>query len=117
MVPDDQPLPGFIIANPPLQIQTAPGLTGLTGLTPVGPDTTNALGKQLRAVTINETGGPRPGDAASFAFWKNHPDPGAVARRHAGRAAGIITTNLFTRYDPNSPVDLNRTIQRVAPET
>jgi pimeloyl-ACP methyl ester carboxylesterase len=113
------PIPLDYLTNQVPQIQAA---LGLTTLTPTGPDTTNDLGKQLRAVTLNETGGPRPGDKASFAFWKNFlfqiatptvpPSPDDTP----GQRPGKITTNLFTRYDPNSPVDLNRTIQRVAPE-
>jgi hypothetical protein len=104
------------------QVPRIQAALGLTKLVPGGPDTTNDLGKQLRAVTLNETGGPRPGADASFAFWKNFlfqiatpakpPSPDDTP----GQRPGIITTNLFTRYDPNSPVDLNGTIQRVAPE-
>jgi pimeloyl-ACP methyl ester carboxylesterase len=95
---------------------------GLTTLSPVGPDTTNDLGKQLRAITINETGGPRPGAVASFAVWKDflfsiavpatQPSPSDTPAERAGQ----ISTNLFTRYSPNSPVDVNATVQRVAPE-
>jgi hypothetical protein len=44
---------------------------GLSGLTPTGRDTTNALGAQLRSITINATGGPRPGAASAFAVWKD----------------------------------------------
>lgn len=90
---------------------------GLVGLRPGGPDTTNALGDQLRRVTIELSGGPRPGDVASFASWKDflftlpRPDDG----RGLAFNSGVLSTNLDTAYTPNSPVDLNALVERVAP--
>ncbi len=87
---------------------------GLTALTPTS-DTTNALGKQFRAIVINRTGGPRPGATASFAFWKDFPftlgtpPPGPTLAQNPGQ----IATNLLTFYTPNSPVNVNATVQRV----
>jgi hypothetical protein len=113
------PVPLDYLTNAVPQIEVK---LGLAGLSPVGPDTTNDLGKQLRAITINETGGTRPGATASFAVWKDFlfgiaaptvpPSPHDTPAERPGQ----IATNLFTRYTPNSPVDVNATVQRVKPE-
>ncbi len=90
---------------------------GLVGLQPGGADTTNDLGKQLRAVTTNLTGGERPGADQAFAYWKDFvftlytPDNGGPLRENAGRLA----QNTDTTYAPNAPVDLNATVRRVVP--
>jgi pimeloyl-ACP methyl ester carboxylesterase len=91
---------------------------GLTGLIPGGPDTVTPQGAQFRSVVTNLTGGPRPGATPAFAFWQNFlfglgvPAPeGSSLARDPGR----VGTNLTARYSPNSPVDLNRKVQRVAP--
>ncbi|WNV88750.1 hypothetical protein [Umezawaea sp. Da 62-37] len=91
---------------------------GLTGLVPGGPDTTNDRGKQFRSVAIERSGGPRPGAENAFAYWKDFVF-GLGAPSTSDRLAenaGSLVTNLATRYRPNSPVDLNRVVQRVAPE-
>jgi fermentation-respiration switch protein FrsA (DUF1100 family) len=95
---------------------------GLIGLTPLGPDTTNDLGKQLRAIVINRSGGPRPGTDAAFALWQDflfslstpatEPTPGDTPAQRPGQ----IATNLFTRYEPNAPINVNQAVRRVAPE-
>ncbi len=101
---------------------TVPGVEaalGLTGLTPTGPDTTNALGKQLRAITINRTGGDRPGAAASFAFWKDFLFNIAVPTSTDTSLAampGQLSQNIFTNYQPNAPVNVNKTVLRVKPQ-
>ncbi len=101
---------------------TVPGVEaalGLIGLTPTGPDTTNDLGKQLRAITINRTGGDRPGATASFAFWKDFLFGIAVPTTtdtSLSAMPGQIAQNIFTNYQPNSPVDVNRTVLRVRPQ-
>ncbi|GAB2845829.1 alpha/beta hydrolase [Actinoallomurus bryophytorum] len=88
---------------------------GLDGLTPGGPDTTNALGKQLRAITVDRSGGPRPGAEAAFSVWKDFlftlgaPPTGTTLAEDPGQLA----TNVGTVYSPNAPVDVNRTVQRV----
>jgi len=106
------PVPADYLSNAVPQIQEA---LGLTALTPTGPDTTNDLGKQLRAITVNRSGGPRPGDAAAFAFWKNFLF--SIATGAAGptpaQDPGQLATNVFTRYTPDEPVDVNKTVQRV----
>lgn len=109
------PTPADYLTNAVPRIQVA---LGLVGLTPTGPDTTNALGKQLRAITINRSGGPRPGADAAFAFWKDFLfaiTAGATGETTAENP-GQIATNLFTVYEPNSPVDVNSTVTRVAPQ-
>lgn len=88
---------------------------GLAGLTPGGPDTTNALGNELRAITINRSGGPRPGAVQAFSVWKDFlfgiaaTPPGPTL---AGNPA-LVSTNTQTVYTPNAPVDVNATVQRV----
>lgn len=90
---------------------------GLVGLTPGGEDTTNARGDQLRRITINRSGGPRPGDEAAFAQWKDFlftlpsVDDGRALAFNAGRLA----TNADTVYTPNAPVDVNAAVERVDP--
>jgi hypothetical protein len=88
---------------------------GLSSLRPGGPDTTNDLGKQLRAITVNRSGGPRPGATAAFALWKDFlftlgaAPTGTTLAEDPGRLA----TNTGTVYAPNTPVNVNRTVQRV----
>jgi len=90
---------------------------GLTGLQPGGPDTTNDLGKQLREIFVNLSGGERPGDEVAFASWQDFlfglagpPGDGTLAQEPER-----VATNLFTRYEPNFPVRVNASVQRVAP--
>ncbi|PWU51205.1 hypothetical protein DLJ46_05450 [Micromonospora globispora] len=109
------PTPPDYLSNAVPRIQVA---LGLAGLKPTGPDTTNELGKQLRAITINRSGGPRPGADAAFAVWKDFLF--AISTTSGGdspaQRPGQLATNLLTHYEPNSPVDVNATVQRVAPE-
>lgn len=92
---------------------------GLTALRPGGPDTTNERGKQFRSIVVDRTGGTRPGAEQSFAVWKDFPftlaEP-SVPGATLAESPGQVGTNLFTRYEPNSPVDVNRTVQRVRAE-
>ncbi|MGV9807737.1 hypothetical protein [Micromonospora chersina] len=109
------PTPDDYLTNAVPRIQVA---LGLAGLKPGGPDTTNDLGKQLRAVTVERSGGPRPGADAAFAVWKDFLF--GIATTDGGdspaQRPGQLATNLLTRYSPNSPVNVNATVQRVAPE-
>jgi hypothetical protein len=113
------PIPTDYLTNavPRIQAQLV-----LVGLAPLGPDPTNDLGKQLRAITINRSGGARPGADAAFAVWKDFlfalsaPSVEPSPQDTPAQRPGQIATNLFTRYEPNSPVDVNRIVQRVAPE-
>jgi hypothetical protein len=88
---------------------------GLDGLKPGGPDTTNARGRQLRAITVNRSGGPRPGAEAAFPFWKDFLFGFGAAPTGTGLAKdpGRLATNAHTVYTPNAPVDVNGTVQRV----
>lgn len=106
------PVPADYLTNAVPRIQTA---LGLPGLRPGGPDTTNELGKQLRTITLNRSGGPRPGGDASFAVWKDFLFSIAVGATGTSLAQdpGQVATNLVTRYEPNSPVNVNRSVQRV----
>ena len=92
---------------------------GLAELTPGGPDTANERGKQFRSIAVNRTGGPRPGDEESFAYWKAFPFtlaappvPGATLAEEPDQ----LSTNLSTRYTPNRPVNVNAGVQRVRPQ-
>ncbi|MEU8300632.1 DUF6351 family protein [Micromonospora sp. NPDC048909] len=109
------PTPADYLTNAVPRIQAA---LGLAGLTPTGPDTTNGRGKQLRDITVNRSGGPRPGATAAFAVWKDFLFSISVTSGGDSPAErpSQLSTNLFTRYAPNSPVDVNASVQRVAPE-
>jgi hypothetical protein len=109
------PVPADYTTTVVPQIQAA---LGLVGLTPLGPDTTNDLGKQLRAITVNRSGGPRPGADAAFAVWKDFLFSIAVPSGgdSPSQRPGQLATNLFTVYRPNTPVDVNAAVLRVPPE-
>ncbi|MEO8889760.1 MAG: hypothetical protein ABI301_07580 [Jatrophihabitantaceae bacterium] len=102
----------YLTADVPA-IETALGIANLAP----GQSPTSALGRQLQAITVQQSGGPRPGADASFSIWKDFlfslatPDNGGTLAQNPGRLA----QNLFTRYTPNTPVDVNRTVQRVIP--
>jgi hypothetical protein len=87
-------------------------------LTPGGPDTVTPRGAQFRSIVTELTGGPRPGATPAFAFWKDFvfglgaPVP---ADGPLSLDPGRVATNLGIRYRPNSPVDVNRTVRRIAP--
>ena len=63
-----------------------------------------------------------PAPTAAFAFWKNflfslaQPAVEPTPEDPTALRPGQIATNLLTRYQPNQPVDVNRTVQRVVPE-
>jgi hypothetical protein len=108
------PAPADYLTNAVPRIEQA---LGIATLVPGGPDTTNDLGKQLRAITINRSGGDRPGAAASFPLWKDFlfslaapPEGDSLAQD-----PGQVATNRGTVYEPDSPVDVNQTVQRVRP--
>ncbi|HTZ44086.1 MAG TPA: hypothetical protein VMB79_09500, partial [Jatrophihabitans sp.] len=91
---------------------------GLSQLAP-GEQPANPLGRQLEAVTVNRAGGERPGVDAAFTYWANNglfyfgaPDDGGPLIDNVMRLA----QNAVTRYAPNSPVNVNATVQRITPE-
>jgi hypothetical protein len=90
------------------RIQAELGLTGVP----------NERGAQFAAIVTNRSGGPRPGAAPAFTFWKDFLFALAASSSGEGLAAdpGQIATNALTRYEPNAPVDVNRAVQRVLPE-
>jgi hypothetical protein len=109
------PIPPDYLSNAVPRIQVALGLVGLTA---TSPDPTNELGRQLRAITINLSGGSRPGSAQAFRFWKDFLfgiAAGATGDTLAENP-GQLATNVDTDYEPNSPVDVNAIVVRVEPQ-
>ena len=102
------PAPADYVTAVVPRIQAELGLTG----------TPNERGAQFAAIVTNRSGGPRPGAAPAFAFWKDFLFGLAAPSAGDGLAAdpGQVATNVLTRYEPNSPVDVNREVQRVLPE-
>lgn len=88
---------------------------GLVGTTPQQPAIGDPRGEQLRAVTTELSGGPRPGSDRAFAVWKDFlftvysPDNGGSLAQNPGRVA----SNLGVSYTPDSPVDVDTTVRRV----
>lgn len=89
---------------------------GIGGLKP-GQSPTNPLGRELQAITVQRSGGTRPGAEASFSIWKDFlftlatPDNGGTLAQNPARVA----QNLLTWYHPTAPKDVNWTVQRVIP--
>jgi hypothetical protein len=106
------PPPADYLTNAVPRIQAA---LGFDTLRPGGPDTTNDLGKQFRAIVINRSGGQRPGAEQAVAVWKDFLFGLGVQGTGSNLAEnpGLIATNVGRRYEPNSPVDVNGTVQRV----
>jgi hypothetical protein len=106
------PPPADYLTNAVPKIEHA---LGLDTLQPGGPDTTTGLGKQFRSIVINRSGGLRPGAEQAVAVWKDFLFGLGAQGAGTDLAAnpGLIATNVGTRYEPNSPVDVNGTVQRV----
>jgi pimeloyl-ACP methyl ester carboxylesterase len=89
------------------------------GLTPNNPAVTTPAAEQLRAETVLDSGGARPGAEASFGYWKDFlltlPVPDTAPTPVTGLAAdpGAVATNVRTDYAPDEPVDLDAVVQRV----
>ncbi|WP_158851983.1 hypothetical protein [Saccharothrix deserti] len=81
--------------------------------------TPNERGAQFVSIVTNRSGGPRPGAAPAFTFWKDFLF-GLLAGSSSGDGLstnpGQVATNATTRYEPNTPVDVNREVERVLPE-
>ncbi|WP_447003468.1 hypothetical protein ACRAKI_27915 [Saccharothrix isguenensis] len=90
------------------RIQAELGLTG----------TPNERGAQFVSIVTDRSGGPRPGAAQAFAFWRDFLFGLAAGSSGEGLAAnpGQLATNATTRYEPNAPVDVNRAVERVIPQ-
>ncbi|SDY37533.1 hypothetical protein SAMN05444365_10250 [Micromonospora pattaloongensis] len=112
---DAYPLPADYLTGAVPRIQSR---LGLDALTPTAPEPTTARGRQFRAIVVERSGGPRPGADAAFATWKNFLF--AIGTTAAGDSPAQrpdqLATNLFTRYRPGSPVDVDAIVRRVAPQ-
>jgi len=114
-------VPAYPVPSDYLQTKV-PGIQatlGISSITPLAPEPANDLGRQLRAITINRSGGPRPGADAAFAQWKDFLFGIAVptgAGDTPAQRPGQLGTNVGTIYRPNTPVDINRVVQRVPVE-
>ncbi|SEB58180.1 alpha/beta hydrolase family protein [Streptomyces melanosporofaciens] len=84
---------------------------GLTGLKPGGTPTT-AAGRQYQQTLTELTGGPRPGVDVALGFYAD-----TVLRLAPADGGSSQSQNLTTRYRPTTPVDINRTVERVAPDS
>lgn len=107
------PVPADYLSTVVPQIQAA---LGIGGINPLAPEPANDLGRQLRDITVQRSGGNRPGSAAAFAFWKDFLFSIAVPTSTGTTPAetpGQLSTNVGTVYSPNSPVDVNAIVQRV----
>jgi pimeloyl-ACP methyl ester carboxylesterase len=107
----------------PADYQTAvvPGIKAALG--PAYPVVLNPLGMQLRGVTQNLSGGPRPAFSTSFAVWGNFLFTVGGDRGDIGVAPGRVVDNSDTIYqidaDPALSADeiaLNASVLRVAQE-
>jgi hypothetical protein len=113
---DSYPVPADYLQTKVPQIETA---LGISAINPLQPEPSNDLGRQLRAITINLTGGPRPGANAAFAAWKDFLFGIAVPASPGNTPAqrpGQLSTNVDTVYSPSAPVDINQIIRRVPVE-
>ncbi|MBC8092651.1 MAG: hypothetical protein H7Y15_12080, partial [Pseudonocardia sp.] len=91
------------------------------GLVPGDPSVSTPAAEQLRAATVLDSGGERPGAEASFGFWKDFlfslavpsTDPSPV--EGVALDPGVVAGNVDTDYAPDSPVDLDAAVLRVEP--
>lgn len=70
---------------------------------------------QFKALVATLSGGARPGTDAAYAYWQDFLF-GLVTNSTGSTLAENplqLATNVSTRYRPNSPVDVNATVQRV----
>jgi hypothetical protein len=89
------------------------------GLAANDPAVPTPAAQQLRAATVLDSGGARPGAEASYSFWKDFlfqlgvPDASAAPVDGVAADPGLVATNLHTDYAPDEPVDLDAVVQRV----
>jgi hypothetical protein len=98
-----------------------PAIYAKLGLAPAPSTSTNALGQELLAETVADSGGPRPGGAAAFFFWKDFlfglaaPNTAPTPVSGVALNPSVVATNVKHDYTPDTPVDLDATVQRVRP--
>jgi fermentation-respiration switch protein FrsA (DUF1100 family) len=98
-----------------------PRIYAALGLAPGDPAVPTPAAQQLRAATVLDSGGPRPGAEAAYAYWKDFllglavPPAGPSPVTGLARTPGDVATNVGTDYAPDSPVDLDAVVQRVPP--
>lgn len=98
-----------------------PAIYAGLGLAPGNPAVTTPKAQQLRAQTVLDSGGARPGADASFSYWKDFLFSLAVPSTAPTPVTGValnpsvVATNVRHDYAPDSPVDLDATVQRVRP--
>jgi fermentation-respiration switch protein FrsA (DUF1100 family) len=98
-----------------------PAIYAGLGLAPNNPAVTTPKAQQLRAETVLDSGGVRPGADASFSYWKDFllslAVPGNAPTPVTGVALnpGVVATNVGHDYAPDAPVNPDVTVQRVRP--
>ncbi|MFD5828189.1 hypothetical protein [Lentzea sp. NPDC060358] len=71
--------------------------------------------EQFRAVVAELSGGARPASDAAHVYWQDFLFGlvGASTSTNLAENPQLVASNLSTRYRPNSPVDVNGTVDRV----
>lgn len=114
-----QALSGIRAYPTPADYQTAvvPAIVAKLGLTASGPQT--AAGQQFESIVAQRSGGPRPGMNEAFNFWV----PNGLFQLDLADDGGPLTTNfmrlaqnVLTHYTPDTPIDINRIVQRIVPQ-
>jgi len=98
-----------------------PALYAGLGLAPGNPAVTTPAAQQLRAETVLDSGGNRPGAEAAFSFWKDFlfgivaPNTAPTPVTGVALSPLVVATNVRHEYAPDTPVNLDATVQRVRP--
>ncbi len=99
-----------------------PRLYAALGLAPGDPAVTTPEAQQLRAATVLDSGGVRPGADASYSYWKdflfglNVPSTEETPVQGVAADPGVVATNVGTDYAPDAPVALDEVVERVPAE-
>jgi pimeloyl-ACP methyl ester carboxylesterase len=107
-------------AGPDYATAVLPRIYAALGLTPNDPTVATPAAQQLRAATVLDSGGPRPGADVSFAYWKDFlfdlgvPDTARTPVEGVAVDPGLVAGNVGTDYAPDEPADLDTSVQRVA---
>jgi len=106
-------------AGPDFATAVLPRIYDGLGLAEGDPAVDTPAAQQLRAATVLDSGGPRPGADASFAHWKDFlfglavPDTSPTPVEGVAVDPGVVAGNVGTDYAPDEPVDLDADVQRV----